>query len=134
MKDYYKILQVAPDASTEVIQMAYKALAKKYHPDLNPGQEEAAQEKMKDVNEAYEILSDSMTKFTIVRKRQRRRLLIQPQNRPSVLKHILRSRKVNKQVLRQLIRPLKIKKRHQVEKDVQRQVADVWLYLLCFSS
>ena len=55
MKDYYKILQVAPDASTEVIQMAYKALAKKYHPDLNPGQEEAAQEKMKDVNEAYEI-------------------------------------------------------------------------------
>lgn len=58
MKDYYKILRVAPDASTEVIQMAYKALAKKYHPDLNPGQEEAAQEKMKDVNEAYEILSD----------------------------------------------------------------------------
>ena len=58
MKDYYKILQVAPDASTEVIQMAYKAIAKKYHPDLNPGQEEAAQEKMKDVNEAYEILSD----------------------------------------------------------------------------
>lgn len=58
MKDYYKILQVAPDASPEVIQMAYKALAKKYHPDLNPGQEEAAQEKMKDVNEAYEILSD----------------------------------------------------------------------------
>ena len=58
MKDYYKILQVAPDASTEVIQMAYKALGKKYHPDLNPGQEEAAQEKMKDVNEAYEILSD----------------------------------------------------------------------------
>lgn len=58
MKDYYKILQVAPDASTEVIRMAYKALAKKYHPDLNPGQEEAAQEKMKNVNEAYEILSD----------------------------------------------------------------------------
>lgn len=58
MKDYYKILQVAPDASPEVIQMAYKALAKKYHPDLNPGQEEAAQEKMKDVNEAYETLAD----------------------------------------------------------------------------
>ena len=50
MKDYYKILQVASDASPEVIQMAYKALAKKYHPDLNPGQEEAMQEKMKDLN------------------------------------------------------------------------------------
>ena len=76
----------------------------------------------------------SMTKFTIVRKRQRRRLLIQHQNRPRVLKHILRSREMNKQVLRQLIRPLKIKKRHQVEKDAQRLVAGVWLYLLCFSS
>lgn len=58
MKDYYKILQVASDASPEVIQMAYKALAKKYHPDLNPGQEEVMQEKMKDLNEAYEVLSD----------------------------------------------------------------------------
>ena len=139
MKDYYKILQVAPDASTEVIQMAYKALAKKYHPDLNPGQEEAAQEKMKDVNEAYEILSDKDKRWQYDQiyyrqERQSRRLLIQHQNRPRVLKHILRSRKVNKQVLRQLIRPLKIKKRHQVEKDVQRQVADVWLYLLYFSS
>lgn len=38
------------------------------------------------------------------------------------------------QTLRQLIRPLKIKKRHQVEKDAQRLVAGVWLYLLCFSS
>lgn len=60
-------------------------------------------------------------------KEQRRRLLIQHQNRPRVLKHILRSREMNKQVLRQLIRPLKIKKRHQVEKDAQRLVADVWL-------
>ena len=137
MKDYYKILQVAPDASTEVIQMAYKALAKKYHPDLNPGQEEAAQEKMSMMHTRYCLIktsAGSMTKFTIVRKRQSRRLLIQHQNRPRVLNHILRSRKVNKQVLRQLIRPLKIKKRYQVEKDAQRLVAGVWLYLLCFSS
>ena len=63
MKDYYKILQVASDASPEVIQMAYKALAKKYHPDLNPGQEEAMQEKMQDLNEAYEILSDKYKRW-----------------------------------------------------------------------
>ena len=58
MKDYYKILQVSPDAAPEVIQMAYKALAKKYHPDLNPDNAEQAQERMKELNEAFEILSD----------------------------------------------------------------------------
>ena len=50
MKDYYKILQVASDASPEVIQMAYKALAKKNHPDINQEHEEAMQKKMKDLN------------------------------------------------------------------------------------
>ncbi len=59
MKDYYKILQVSPDAAPEVIQMAYKALAKKYHPDLNPDNAEQTQEQMKELNEAFEILSDS---------------------------------------------------------------------------
>ena len=58
MKDYYKILQVSPDAAPEVIQMAYKALAKKYHPDLNPDHPDEAQEKMKELNEAFETLSD----------------------------------------------------------------------------
>lgn len=58
MKDYYKILQVSPDAAPEVIQMAYKALAKKYHPDLNPDNAEQAQEQMKELNEAFEVLSD----------------------------------------------------------------------------
>lgn len=58
MKDYYKILQVSPDAAPEVIQMAYKALAKKYHPDLNPDDTEQAQEQMKELNEAFEVLSD----------------------------------------------------------------------------
>lgn len=58
MKDYYKILQVSPDAAPEVIQMAYKALAKKYHPDLNPDRPDEAQEKMKELNEAFETLSD----------------------------------------------------------------------------
>lgn len=58
MKDYYKILQISPDAAPEVIQMAYKALAKKYHPDLNPDNAEQAQEQMKELNEAFEVLSN----------------------------------------------------------------------------
>lgn len=54
---YYDILQVSKEASYEVIQMAYKALAKKYHPDLYNGDKEFATQKMQQINEAYRVLS-----------------------------------------------------------------------------
>lgn len=57
MKDYYEILNVSRDASQDEIKSAYRKLAKKYHPDLNPNDKEAEQ-KFKEINEAYEILSD----------------------------------------------------------------------------
>lgn len=56
-KNYYDILGVNENASDDEIKKAYRTLAKKYHPDLNPGNAEAA-EKLKQVNEAYSILSD----------------------------------------------------------------------------
>ena len=56
-KDYYKILGVDKNASDSDIKSAYRNMAKKYHPDLNPNNTEAA-EKFKECNEAYEILSD----------------------------------------------------------------------------
>ncbi|WP_456324735.1 DnaJ C-terminal domain-containing protein [Desulfonauticus submarinus] len=56
-KDYYKILGVSKGASQEEISKAYKKLAKKYHPDLNPNNKEA-EEKFKEINEAYEVLKD----------------------------------------------------------------------------
>lgn len=56
-KDYYKILGVKKSASNDEIKKAYRKLAKKYHPDLNPDDKEA-QEKFKDINEAYEVLGD----------------------------------------------------------------------------
>ena len=56
-KNYYDILGVAKNASDDEIKKAYRSLAKKYHPDLNQGSAEAA-EKLKEVNEAFEVLSD----------------------------------------------------------------------------
>jgi len=60
MKDLYEILEVSPKASEEVIEKAYKVLAKKYHPDLqsNEAQKKLCEQKMKVLNEAYEILGD----------------------------------------------------------------------------
>ncbi len=57
-KDYYKILGVPKDASEKDIKAAYRRLARKLHPDVNPN-DRTAQEKFKDVNEAYEVLSDA---------------------------------------------------------------------------
>ena len=55
--DPYKVLGVSPDASDEEIKKAYRRLAKKYHPDLNPGDQEAAK-KMQQINAAYEQIKN----------------------------------------------------------------------------
>mgnify|MGYP004573566525 CR=1 FL=1 len=55
--DPYKVLGVSRDATDDEIKRAYRALAKKYHPDLNPGDQEAAR-KMQEVNEAYDQIKN----------------------------------------------------------------------------
>ncbi|MGI6622189.1 MAG: DnaJ domain-containing protein [Clostridiaceae bacterium] len=56
-RDYYEVLGVKKDASQEQIKKAYRKLAKQYHPDANPGNKKA-EEKFKEINEAYEVLGD----------------------------------------------------------------------------
>lgn len=58
MKNYYEELEVSRSASDEVINKAYKVLAKKYHPDSTNKNKEIAEERLKNINEAYEILSN----------------------------------------------------------------------------
>ena len=60
-RDYYEVLGVNRNASADEIKSAYRKLSKKYHPDLNPD-DAAAEEKFKEVNEAYQVLSNSEKK------------------------------------------------------------------------
>ena len=57
-KDYYEILGVPRDASEDQIKKAYRSLAMQYHPDKNPGKEEWANEKFKEINEAFAVLGN----------------------------------------------------------------------------
>src|SRR5438874_4525399 len=56
-KDYYKVLGVSKNAGGDEIKKAFRKMARKYHPDVNPG-DKKAEEKFKEINEAYEVLSD----------------------------------------------------------------------------
>jgi DnaJ-class molecular chaperone len=63
MKDYYQILGIPKIASQQVIKNAFRKLAFKFHPDTNPGKEKEAEEKFKEINEAYAILSDKARRY-----------------------------------------------------------------------
>lgn len=60
-KDYYKVLEISKNASKEEIKRAFRKMARKYHPDVNPDEQKSG-EKFKEINEAYTILSDDKKK------------------------------------------------------------------------
>ena len=56
-KDYYATLRVARDATPDTIRKAYRRLARKFHPDVNPG-DAVSEDRFKEIQEAYDVLSD----------------------------------------------------------------------------
>jgi molecular chaperone DnaJ len=58
MKDHYQVLGVARDSTRDEIKKAYRSLAMRYHPDRNPVNRKEAEEKLKEINAAYEVLGD----------------------------------------------------------------------------
>ena len=79
MKNYYEILEVDKNASEEVNEKAYKTLAKKYHPDLQNNSD--CQDKMRQINEAYEILSNDFKRREYDEKIKRQSVSIEEYNR-----------------------------------------------------
>ncbi len=84
MKTLYEVLEVSENASKEIIEKAYKVLAKKYHPDLQiNGDKQEAEKKMKQLNEAYEVLSDETKRkeydLKLIQERRQEEAKKQPQ-------------------------------------------------------
>jgi curved DNA-binding protein CbpA len=69
MDDYYKILGISPDADEKEIRTAYRRMARKYHPDAGEG---SSAEAFRDVQDAYELLSDSVRRREYDRSRESR--------------------------------------------------------------
>ena len=67
MKDYYAILGISVKAEEEVIIAAYKALVKKYHPDVYKGSKKEADARIRDINEAYETLSNKRKRKNMIK-------------------------------------------------------------------
>lgn len=79
-EDYYRVLGVSPQADTETIERAYRRLARRYHPDLNPSPD--ATEQMARINEAYRVLRHTETRAQYDRMRQLLAHLPEPQAGP----------------------------------------------------
>lgn len=105
MENYYEILEVSPNASKEIIDKAYRTLAKKYHPDANSiDKKQWAEEKFKKINEAYEVISNKEKREEYDRnlKRQEEQYLIENEDLKSKYEKLYEQNQILKSELEKL--------------------------------
>lgn len=105
MENYYEILEISQNASKEIIDKAYRTLAKKYHPDANPEDKKKwAEEKFKKINEAYEVISDTQKRkdYDIRLAKEKEMLLSDNQNLKDKYEEICKQNKILKSRLENL--------------------------------
>lgn len=102
LKDYYRVLGVDRGASQEEIKRAFRRLALRYHPDHNPAAQKQAEERFKEINEAYQVLSDEG------RRRQYDYLISWSEQRPRifVVEDIISRSSASRDILEELLREL----------------------------
>lgn len=127
METLYDILEVSRKASPEVIDKAYKTLAKKYHPDLKTGQEKiAAEAKMKKLNEAYSVLSDEEK-----RKKYDEKIRIEEKAKIEEQKNEIVQNYTNKEDenedWRNLYSKLNSKEQRKLRKKIEREVNEEYI-------
>ena len=140
MKNLYEILEVNENASKDVIDKVYKVLAKKYHPDLQTSEQAkiVAEEKMKEINEAYSILSDNEKRAKYNQKLQNERVLEKNRNNANYSVNTSNiyantyssqnnnSEQVNNSPNSKMEKNLK-KKQKKLEKELKKKMEDAYL-------
>ena len=92
-ENYYDILEVSKNASPEIIEKAYKTLVKKYHPDLQTNEKDKlkAEEKMKQINDAYSVLSDEQKRKEYNQKLEQERELKRRQEEQEIINNVAKN-------------------------------------------
>lgn len=133
MTDYYEVLGIAPNASSAEVKQAYRKLAKKYHPDTNGGDPQAA-ERFKQVHEAYKVLGNEESRTAYQSQSRTTRASGEPPEKPSAGKERVSFNPGNME--EQFERFFGFQQKKQSDRNIPKhsEPAKVWKHRSCSSA